>query len=56
MNPGDYVTEKPGVDECPRDDCSYMGEMICDIFEEEYWVICPRCDRLVIEGEVPVAD
>jgi len=55
MNPEDYITKKPDVDECPRDDCSYTGEMVCDIFEEEYWIICPRCDRLVMDGEVPVS-
>jgi len=54
-NEDDYATEKPDVDGCPDEDCSYTGEMVCDIFEEEYWIICPRCDRLVIEGEVPVS-
>jgi hypothetical protein len=54
-NEDEHETKKPDVNECPDEDCSYTGEMVCDIFEEEYWIICPRCDELVIEGEVPVS-
>ena len=50
----DYAAEKSDVDECPCDGCSYKGEMVCDIFEDEYWIICPGCDRLVLDGEVPM--
>jgi hypothetical protein len=53
MNPEDYLLECPDVDEC--DECGYAGEMICDRWGEEYWILCPRCDEFVFEGgEVPV--
>jgi hypothetical protein len=53
MNREDYLTDCPDVDEC--ESCGYAGEMICDTWDEEYWVLCPSCDELVFEGgEVPV--
>jgi len=56
VNPEDYLTEKPDIDDCSE--CGYSKEMVCDVFEsatgnDVYWVICPRCDEVVFDGEVP---
>jgi hypothetical protein len=53
MNREDYLTDCPDVDEC--ESCGYAGEMVCDTFEGEYWIICAGCGDLLFEGgEVPV--
>ena len=56
MNPEDYLTEKPDVEDCSE--CGYSKEMVCDMFESAtggdlYWSVCPPCDALLFEGEVP---